>query len=97
MADHPLETVTASVDQHSELSLELWKAGKHNRLYFSYLEKKDTGKEWLQIFVCGISCCCPFMLSEMHFEPCLEVRLFYTDLEACPRDDLKPLQERSVS
>ena len=44
MADHPLETVTASVDQHSELSLELWKIGNYNRLYFPDLEKRTQAR-----------------------------------------------------
>lgn len=96
MADHPLETVTASVDQNSELSRDLWKTGNYNRLYFSYLEKEDTGKEWLQVFVYGTSCCCPFTLSEMHFELCLEMKLFDTHLETCPRHGPKALQGRSV-
>lgn len=44
MADHPSETVAASVGQHSELSLELWKIGNCNRLYFSDLEKRAQAR-----------------------------------------------------
>lgn len=44
MADHPLETVTASVDQHSELTPELWKTGNYSRLYFYDMEKRTQAR-----------------------------------------------------
>lgn len=83
VADHPLETVTASVDQHSELIPELWKTGNYNRLYFYDLEKRTQARNG-----------CRLLLSETHFKPCLEMKLFDAHLEACPRD---ALQKRSVS